>query len=272
MAEILESQASGELARIYDEIRTYSAVPYVSSLQRHVATKPNCLEYAWAACRPAFLDGTIPETAWKRAAMVDVQPFPKLSHAALRLMGVDDSGLTSLRNICENFIRVSPINLLFAGIVEKMLLGAEPQGRRTDWPNWTPPKMLAPLPELPNMPDLPKDQHDLLMQIGTILGGSPFVPGLYRLFAPWPAYMAHAVTLVEPVLKSDTERAKRVSIATTIIEAADDIIADLPPILADLVPPTPEQGTEIINAIHTYRVTSPEMVTFGTLLRDALPE
>jgi hypothetical protein len=272
MAEILESQATGDLARIYDEIRTYSAVPYVSSLQRHVATKPNCLEYAWAACRPAFLDGTIPETAWKRAAMVDVQPFPKLSRAALRLMGVDESGLKSLRNICENFIRVSPINLLLAGIVEKLIQGAKPQGRRSDWPNWTPPKMLDPLPALPNMGDLPKDQHDLLMQLGTMLGGSPFVPGLYRLFAPWPAYMAHAVTLVEPVLKSDSEREKRRSIATNIIAAADGIIADLPPVPGDLTPPTAEQGAEIVSAIHTYRVTSPEMVTFGTLLRDALPD
>lgn len=272
MAEILESQATGEIARIYDEIRTYCAVPYVSSLQRHVATKPNCLEYAWAACRPAFLDGTIPETAWQRAATVDVQPFPKLSRAALRLMGVDDDGLTSLRNICENFIRVSPINLLFAGIVEKLIQGAEPQGRRTDWPAWTPPAMLDPLPDLPNMGDLPRDQHDLLMQLGTMLGGSPFVPGLYRLFTPWPAYMAHAVTLVEPVLKSDAEREKRVSIATNIIAAADDIIADLPPVPPGLTPPTAEQGAEIIGAIHTYRVTSPEMVTFGTLLRDALPD
>lgn len=272
MAEILESEATGDLARIYDEIRTYSAVPYVSSLQRHVATKPNCLEYAWGACRPAFVDGTISETAWKRAATVDVRPFPKLSHAALRLMGVDAAGLKSIRNICENFIRVSPINLLFAGIVEKLLQGAAPKGLRTDWRDWTPPKMLDPLPDLPNMGDLPKDQHDLLMQLGTVLGGHPFVPGLYRLFAPWPAYMAHAVTLVEPVLTSEAERTKRRSIAETIIAAADDIIADLPPVPAGLTPPTAAQGKEIISAIHTYRVTSPEMVTFGTLLRDALPD
>ena len=40
LAELPEDQATGELAVIYDEIRRFSAVPYVSSLQRYLATMP----------------------------------------------------------------------------------------------------------------------------------------------------------------------------------------------------------------------------------------
>ena len=46
MAELSETEVTGELARIYEKIRVYSGVLYVSSLQRHVATMPGCLEYA----------------------------------------------------------------------------------------------------------------------------------------------------------------------------------------------------------------------------------
>ena len=40
LTELLERDATGRLAVIYDEIRRLWAVPYVSSLQRHLATRP----------------------------------------------------------------------------------------------------------------------------------------------------------------------------------------------------------------------------------------
>jgi hypothetical protein len=272
MAELPESEVTGELARIYEEIRVYCGVPYVSSLQRHVATMPGCLEYAWAVCRPAFLDGTIPETAWRRVQMIDVAPFPSLTEAALRLMGVDAAGMRAIRNICENFVRVSPINLLFAGCVERLIEGAVPGGELEPRDPWKPPVMLQPMPAMADVATAPPDVAAVMMQLKTELGGKPFVPGLYRLLADWPGYLAHAATLIEPILNNESERQKRAAIAETIIAAADDIVAGLPPVQADYSPPAAAQGEAIVSAIRTYRVTSPEMVVFGTLLRDALPD
>ena len=45
LAELPEGKATGELAKIYAEIRRLWAVPYVSSLQRHLATRPGWLEW-----------------------------------------------------------------------------------------------------------------------------------------------------------------------------------------------------------------------------------
>ncbi len=271
MAELSETEVTGELARIYEKIRVYSGVLYVSSLQRHVATMPGCLEYAWAACRPAFLDGTIPETAWLRAKMTDTGPFPRLSPAALRLMGVDAKGVRAIRNICENFVRVSPINLLFAGCVERLIegavLGASDQPRAS----WTPPEMLPPMPAIADVNTVPPDVASVLMQLKTEIGGKAFVPGLYRLLAGWPGYVAHAATLISPLLNDAAARRVRAAIAEEIIAAADGIVASLPPLPGGYAPPTAAQGRAILSAIRTYRVTSPEMVVFGTLLRDALP-
>ena len=79
MQELPEARATGELAVIYEELRTTCAVPYVSSLQRHLATMPGCLEYAWALLRPAFVSGLLPETAWRLASMMPVAPLPPLT-------------------------------------------------------------------------------------------------------------------------------------------------------------------------------------------------
>jgi hypothetical protein len=57
LTELRERDATGEIAAIYDEIRRLWAVPYVSSLQRHLATRPGWLEWTWAALRPAFASG-----------------------------------------------------------------------------------------------------------------------------------------------------------------------------------------------------------------------
>lgn len=271
MAELPETEVTGELARIYEEIRVYCGVPYVSSLQRHVATLPGCLEYAWAACRPAFLDGTIPETAWRRVRMIDIVPFPPLSESAMRLIGVDLAGVGAIRNICDNFVRISPINLLFAGCVERLIAGAAPGGGDASRVSWTPPPMLQPMPAMTDVATAEPDVAAVMMQLKTELGGKPFVPGLYRLLAEWPGYLAHAATLIAPLLNDEAARRMRAAIAEEIIAAADDIIASLPPVPDSYAPPTAEQGRAIVSAIRTYRVTSPEMVVFGTLLRDALP-
>jgi hypothetical protein len=49
LAELGERDAAGEIAAIYAEIRRLWGVPYVSSLQRHLATRPGWLEWVWAA-------------------------------------------------------------------------------------------------------------------------------------------------------------------------------------------------------------------------------
>lgn len=272
MAELPETDVTGELAQIYEEIRVYCGVPYVSSLQRHVATMPGCLEYAWAVCRPAFLDGTIPETAWRRVKMIDVEPFAPLSEAALHLLGVDAGGARAIRNICDNFVRVSPINLLFAGIVERLIDGAVPGGKTAVTAPWMPPDMLAPMPAMADVGAASPEIAAVLMQLKTEIGGKPFVPGLYRLLADWPSYLAHAATLIAPLLHGEAAKRARAAIAEEIIAAADDIVAGLPPAPGGYTPPTAAQGEAIVSAIRTYRVTSPEMVVFGTLLRDALPK
>lgn len=271
LRELAESEVSGELATIYDEIRTFSAVPYVSSLQRHLATMPGCLEYTWMACRPAFESGHLQHTAWRLATADAFTPFPKVSRPALRLMGVDDAAIEQIRNIYANFVRVAPVNLLFAGVVERLVQGGVPGEAPAEVSAPALPGMLPPMAALMPHDQMDEDVDRVLMQLATELGGEPFVPGLYRLLAAWPAYLSHVATLVEPQLKSQEQRGVRRATAMQIVGASAEILDRLPALDERYEPPDEGQKKAILSAIQTYRVTSPEMIVFGSLLGNTLP-
>ena len=139
LAELSEGDATGELARIYQEMRVYFAVPYVSTLQRHVATMPGCLEWMWAAIKPGFVSGAMPETAWRLAGEIDLDPLPPISDSALRLLGVDAQGLETLHNVCDMYARVSPCNLMFSDCARLLMTGADGEGKDAGKAGWTPP-------------------------------------------------------------------------------------------------------------------------------------
>ncbi len=101
-------------------------MPYVSSLQRHLATRPGWLEWAWALVRPAFVDGTAQTRAWQLATELEVRPLPSLSRSALRVLGVDAAGEQAIRDVCDSFIRVSPTNLMLSGLLRQVLEGDLP--------------------------------------------------------------------------------------------------------------------------------------------------
>src|SRR5688572_12486325 len=104
LAELRERDARGEIAAIYAEVRRLWAVPYVSSLQRHLATRPGWLPWTWAALGPAFASGTAQAAAWGAADGLAV-PLAPISRAALRVWGVDEAGERTIRSACASFVR-----------------------------------------------------------------------------------------------------------------------------------------------------------------------
>lgn len=271
LPEILESEAHGEIARIYEEMRIYFGVPYVSTLQRHVATMPGCIEWMWAALRPGFVSGAMPETAWRLAGEIDLDPLPQLSDSALHLLGVDADGLETLNNICDMYTRVSPCNLIFSDCVRLLLTGSDGGGQGFDTQNWVPPAMVPELPPLPAMDALDADCTAVLMQLASELGGQVMIPGLYRYFAIWPAYFAHVATDLTALLSDDRMRKAGLAMARRITEAAPGLVAKLPPVPSDLPRPGRAETDAILTALDMFKGTSPEMVIFSTLVKNALP-
>ena len=279
-AELTQQQVSGELARIYVEICDAYGAPYVSSLQRHFATYPGVLQWAWGVVAPGFHNGLIQQTAWRIARNANQeQALDALSAEQLRDLGVDEAGERTIRNVCENFVRVAPLNLLFAGCIRALLEGAAlaenvPASGETGDPDWRAPTPLPPLPAMCDLARLPAPQRALMDTFSTRMGDQVFVPGLYRMLAHWPGYVQHIAPIIGPRLADAGFRQRGEHLAQQIVDAVPMITAALPkPLPSSASLPAPDQRLRpaLLDAIATYRRSSPEMVMVGSLLLQQLP-
>jgi hypothetical protein len=263
LAELSEDDATGRIAEIYDDIRRFSGVPYVSSLQRYLATMPGVLEWAWDTLRPVMASGTIPETGWRLAQSVRLAP------AAMRPPPTDPAAATAIRNIAENFVRVSPVNLVTGACLAHLLTGTRPEG--VGYPqSWAPPEMLPPMPGNIDPQTLAPDRHAVLMRFATQVDGKPFIPALYRQLAHFPAFLAWlADELAARFIAPETAIARN-GFRAAARQAAPDIVARLPG-LPPAAPPDEGTTSRILATIDRYAETSPEMTMFGQLILHALP-
>jgi hypothetical protein len=269
LPELHEAQATGRIAQIYDEIRRFSGVPYVSSLQRYLATLPGVLEWAWTALRPAMASGAIPETGWRLARDIRLPPAPPVSSALVRQWGSDASGLTAIRNIAANFVRVSPVNLAMGACLRCALTGATPSGTGFA-AGWTPPASLPAMPGNVDPATLPDAERAVLMRFATELDGTPFIPALYRQVAHWPSALAWLANELGPRFAAPETAAMRSAFQTAARSEAPAIVARLPGLPAG-EPPDAETVRRVLAAVDRYAETSPEMTAFGQLMLDALP-
>lgn len=267
LAELSEHAAAGRLAEIYDEIRRFSGVPYVSSLQRYLATLPGVLEWAWDALRPAMVSGVVQETGWRLAASVRLTPPGPVSAAAL---GLDAAGLAAVRNIAANFVRVAPVNIVTGACLGHLLTSARPSGAGFA-DGWTPRPMLPPMPGNLNPADLPEPERAVLMRFATQVDGRPFIPALYRQIAHWPAVLAWLAEELGPRFAEPETASARNAFRTAARDAAPAIVARLPGV-PDGTAPDADTTRRVMAAIDRYAGTSPEMTMFGQLILDALAE
>ena len=270
--EVAEAEATGEVALVYEEIRRTYAVPYVSSLFRHLATYPGLLPWAWRILRPGLVSGAVQHLAWRRVDVTELPPLPPLTREALAVLGVDAASLPAIRTVCESFTRVSPINLVVAACLARLLgegqSGAEPAAVTLE-----PADLPAPLPAMPGMvpaAEMLPGTRVVLATFETELAGEVFVPGLWRILAHWPEYLAHLSTSLAPLLRDPAVLETCERIAGRITALAPSVLATLDP-PAEPAPLAPVETATVLSAIRTYRGTSPQMVGFGTLILEALP-
>jgi hypothetical protein len=271
LAEVNEADATGEIARIFEEIRSLWGVPYVSAIHRHLATRPGVLEWAWEAVGPAFRDGSAQTAGWGSAGGLGLRPLDPISRDSLAVWGVDEQALATAKEVAEGFVRVAPVNMMFAGLIKGLLEGKQPGGTRAGRAAWTPPAPLARPPTMVAPDALDTAARGVLLTFASLSDGKPFVPGLYRMIAHWPGLLAHLATVLAPRQTATETTAACDSLRARIDAAVPAVLAGLPPAPASSLFPADAERQHFLSISGTYRKTSPELVVLGRLIRDALP-
>lgn len=280
LSELGEKDATGRIAEIFGEIRHLWGVPYVSAIHRHMATCPGLLEWAWEAVGEAFRTGRAQQAGLAAASELPIPPLDAIPPHALRLWNVPVEANSEIIALCRGFERVAPINMMFAGLTRACLeaagagsMVADSDGHRVQAKPIHP--LPPPLPAPPPLVDLEHADPSLkaaVLTLATVTEGRPFVPGLYRMLAHWPAFAAHIATVLAPRLQSPATLAAANELRRRIDQAVGDMLPELDRPQSASGRPHGEERRQFLRVLETYRKTSPEMVLFGGLIRRALPD
>tara|TARA_B100000212_G_scaffold305513_1_gene253569 strand:- start:167 stop:859 length:693 start_codon:yes stop_codon:yes gene_type:complete len=225
----------------------------------------------WKILGPHLKSGRIQVTGWSRVDISKLEPIKSLTKRDLISLGIDDDQLTVIKNVCETFVRVSPINLVVSGCLHKLMNQKKiVQKNEKIAQTFTLPTPLLEMPSMLSWSELSYEQKFSLTSFETVLAGEKFVPGIYLILARWPSFLEYVAEQLGPKLKDEKILRRCKIIADKIFDSSKEILEDID--ISNQIPPVDSsQKKNILSAISTYRQTSPQMVGFGSLLLRALP-
>lgn len=273
LEELPESRATGELRRIYAEIRRWSGVPMVALIYRHLATIPGALEWSWRLLEPAMRGGELQRRAWALAQDAVIPHQPAIPAGALRAAGLTHGDERQIAAVLDAYNRANPVNIMAVRCLSLHLAQrAGAAAGEATWPAWEPP---AAPPALPPMID-PSAMSPTVRELALLLtdrepgvSPSPLWPSLYRHLAHWPAFLGYAAVIVPPAFDAIDAAAARLQ--RRVDTAAAGIARELAP-PRDLQAPAGEQARQLQVALDQFSRRIPEMVVIGGVLRRALPD
>jgi hypothetical protein len=195
---VLESDARGEIADIYADIRKVLGTSVVNLIWRNLATMPGALEWTWSTVRPLYL-GDAPlhaETVRRTVALPD---WPGFSADTLLAAGVDGAEQALIRNVLDSYQHTNALALV---VLSALLARHEPRPAAVVVPAVAAP---APpgtrIPELPPMDALDPEVAALVEELnGYGEDTQPqLIASMYRHLAYWPAYLALVRTMLVPL-------------------------------------------------------------------------
>ena len=111
---VAETEASGEIAAIYADIRATLGTSVVNLIWRNLATLPGALPWTWSAVRPLYLGAAAPHAAAVRGTL-RLPALPKLSADTLTAAGLDRTALATIRTTLDSYHHTNALALVEIG-------------------------------------------------------------------------------------------------------------------------------------------------------------
>lgn len=196
---IREADATGEIAELYDDIRSTLGVPVVNLIWRHLAIFPGGLGWAWEALKPVYASGAIAAEAAALRAGLEVPVLDGLSAAALSAAGLSSSDVSQIRMILESYERSNAMNIVALSALAARLEGVSASGVPAPALAAVAPGVEGKMPPLLTLDEMTQDVRALVEALNAVGGRAEILASMYRHLANWPPYLALISVLVTPV-------------------------------------------------------------------------
>ena len=228
---VVESDATGEVKNIFDDIKNVTGVDVVNLVWRRLAITQNALPYLWDVLRPAYESGFISHQAVEFQNQLVIPKLPKFKDEILFASGIDNLGKMTINNILASYNRTNATNLIALQAALINLNGGEnvalePIQKKLAGDN------LLPMPRLPALSDLNPKIISLVEELNSFgEEDGTIIASMYRHLAYWPNYLALIKIALEPIassgeLKSAIEKSREQSAKKAI--SLSKILAPFP--------------------------------------------
>jgi hypothetical protein len=269
--EVPEAEAKGEIASIYDDIRTIIGVPFVNLIYRNLAGIPGGLAEAWSFLRPLHASNATAHFGSKLVQQASLPDLPKIPATYLEGAGLTINDRKQISAILDFYIRGNMMNLLaMSALTQKYTC------------NWvTPPPVntyprLIPL-EYRNIKPLVHHNQlsvaslvDSLNKLGE--GSTPDIvaPSLFRHLAHWPMFLCISGTYLLPQNHNGTLSRGALAMADSAASLAAIMLKGM-----ELAARSEASNATILIrelADHFANISIPRLLIICLILRTALPD
>ena len=232
VASVLESDAEGEIADIYADIRKLLGTSVVNLIWRNLATMPGALEWTWSTVRPLYL-GAAPLHAEAVRRTIALPEVPGFSADTLLAAGLDQSERTLICRVLDSYQYTNALALV---VLSALLAHYEPRSVDLVAPAGAAPRPSGTkIPELPPMDALDPEVARLVTELNGFGEDTEpqLIASMYRHLAYWPCYLALVRTMLAPLQRDG--RLNALTLSTRALGRAHG--AMLAPQLKPLTPP-----------------------------------
>ena len=195
---VLESDAKGEIAEIYADIRKVLDTSVVNLIWRNLATMPGALPWTWSTVRPLYL-GDASRHAEAIRQTIALPDWPGFSTDTLLAAGVDDVERALIGNVLDSYQHTNALALV---VLSALLARYQPRAAEDVKPAGIAPTPAGrKIPELPPMDALDPEVAALVEELNAFGEDTEpqLIASMYRHLAYWPAYLALVRTMLVPL-------------------------------------------------------------------------
>jgi hypothetical protein len=270
---IPEANATGDVAKIYADIRATQQAPVVNLIWRHLATFPNGLAWAWESLKPLYHSNSIRAEAAALRASVQPPALKGLSPAALTSAELSASDLAHIAMILHTYERSNATNMIALGTLLNRLNGTPSDANATPVPDTPPYQPEAPIdgemPTLLTLDAMAPSVAALVQDLNRIGARDEILASMYRHLAHWPAYLTLVHTVIAPFGVDDELEQLIKNVTANAQTRAARLNAQLADPTRTLSPKVKDQlGAALAEFFHGPIC---KMVTIVPLIRRAMP-